>query len=273
MDLFKMELIQHTIVSFLLWVCFSVQAQAPLVLRYAEQMQHIDPNVVGSYSHSQLGLYFVSQWLGVDESPNEKGLFFNTLSTQKKLKWGATLRHRSRFAENNTALMIQFSYPIFLSQDTKLLLGLQGETDFYRMDFSSLRSVDGVSGDLLLERQSYFQPNVGVGLNVLHNTWHLRLALPHLFYQKNSAFVSDIRLTTNPFYFFEIGKTIHSLNLKTIKLDVQLHNLIWNSPTFQLQINYGWRFLAGTMTINHRKMVGLGIKCHFFYKSNIFFRL
>lgn len=41
-----MELIQHTIVSFLLWVCFSVQAQAPLVLRYAEQMQHIDPNVV-----------------------------------------------------------------------------------------------------------------------------------------------------------------------------------------------------------------------------------
>ena len=167
-----MELKQHTILALLFWACFTASAQVPLVLRYAEQLQHIDPNVVGSYTHSQLGLYFARQWLGIDGAPNERGLFFNTFSPKNTLKWGVTLRHRSRFTENNTAFMVQFSYPIGLSQNTKLLLGMQGEIDFYRMDFSSLRTVDGVLGDLLLERQSYFQPNVGLGLNLLHSTWH-----------------------------------------------------------------------------------------------------
>ena len=74
-----MGLIQHSPMAFLLWACIVASAQAPLVLRHAEQLQHIDPNVVGSYTHSQLGLYFVGQWLGVGEAPNEKGLFYNGL--------------------------------------------------------------------------------------------------------------------------------------------------------------------------------------------------
>jgi len=260
MGLFKMERMNHTALLFLFLIGFYGTAQAPLVLRFAEHLQQIDPNVVGKYTQSQVGLYFTGQWLGIDAAPNEKGFFFNGFFPLKKLKWGGTLRQRNRFAENNTALLLQFSYPLAISTNTQILLGIQGETDFYRLDFSKLRSVDGVSNDPLLGREAYHQPNVGVGLNLLHKTWHFRFALPQLLNQKNSSYLSDIRLAKNQSYFIDISNTVYSYNQKSMTISLQWHNLIWSNPTYQLQFNYAWRNLKGTFALNHRKMVGVGFR-------------
>ena len=257
MALSQMGIIKKILAATLL-LCGPAMAQEPYVLRFAEQLQQIDPTQVGTYPQSQMGLYFVGQWIGIDQAPEEKGFWFNKLPTKQQLKWGGVLRNRSRFAENNTALLAQFSYPLSLSSNTSILLGIQVETAFYRLDFSKLQSVDGVLADPLLGRQSYWQPNLGVGFRLLQDHWYLRLALPQLFNKHQQAFFSDIRLADKPLYFAELGKHFTRLNQQHYLVRLQWHNVNWNSPSLQLQLDYHWRRVIGTLALNHRKMVGLG---------------
>ena len=76
MALSQMGIIKKILAATLL-LCGPTMAQEPYVLRFAEQLQQIDPTQVGTYSQSQMGLYFVGQWIGIDQAPEEKGLVFN----------------------------------------------------------------------------------------------------------------------------------------------------------------------------------------------------
>ncbi|MBL6669607.1 MAG: type IX secretion system membrane protein PorP/SprF [Flavobacteriaceae bacterium] len=237
--------------------CLS-RAQEPYILRYAEQQQQISPTKVGTYDLSQMGFYLVTQWIGIAEAPNEKCIWFNKVYTTQNLRWGGVVRNRSTFIENNTTLSAQFSYPLRIGKRAELLLGLQGEINYYDLNFSRLRSVDGVQNDPLLQRESYFKPNVGIGLAIYHQLGWFQFALPKLLNKTNSESFSDISVTTNPTYFIEFGKHFSVADQESIDLRFQIHNLIWNKPTAHFQIDYGWRNLAGTLAVNDKKMIGLG---------------
>ena len=119
-----------------------------------------------------------SQWLGVKDAPKQQSLFFESSFENQKINFGALIRNRSRFAENSTQLFIQFAFPIQLTNDSYLHLGVQAGGDFYELNFEYLSSVDGVAKDPLLQKQLRFIPNTGVGFNLQKDPFSLTLSLP-----------------------------------------------------------------------------------------------
>ena len=98
-----------------------------------------------------------SQWLGVKDAPKQQSLFFESSFENQKINFGALIRNRSRFAENSTQLFIQFAFPIQLTNDSYLHLGVQAGGDFYELNFEYLSSVDGVvKGSLVTKTTAFY---------------------------------------------------------------------------------------------------------------------
>ena len=255
-----MDFKKYCFLGFLIGYSFSSLGQEPIILfLFPKQAQGINPALIGIKKEANLRLVIDSQWVGIKDAPKQKTLFFESYSPINKINLGGLIRNRSRFAENNTQFLSQFSYPIQLNSLLTLHLGIQGGGDLYELNFDYLRSVDGVAIDPLLQKNTYFIPNVGIGFHLNTANFFFQGSFPRLL-RRHSI---QLFLPNKLYYFSEIGwnsKRMGSSNL--LKVSLQFHNLGINKLVFQAKGSFTPRFGEIYLGMNSEKNIGIGFLLH-----------
>ncbi len=238
------------------------QEQNTLLL-FPKQSQWINPALIGQEKETNFGLIIDSQWLGIKNAPKQQSLFFENFNAEKRINTGGLIRNRSRFAESSIQFFGQCSYSFKLNSSFLMGLGIQGGGDFIELNFDYLHSIDGVSVDPLLQKQSYFIPNLGIGFFLKFSNYTFHGALPRLlerftFQKKSILYFSD------RFYFFtELAWSQKKIgNISPFSLSLQFHNLGLNEFILQAKGSYILDFGKIYLGINSAENMGLGFLFH-----------
>lgn len=225
------------------------------------QSQWANPSTIGQHQESFLGLLIESQWLGIKDAPKQQSIFINTFSDSKKLNLGGVIRNRSRFGEQNIQLLIQSSYPIQLSSETIIRLGIQVLGDYFSSEYNYLRSVDGVQNDPLLQQQRRFIPNIGVGFTFIKKNFWIEGSVPRLldqYFVKNSP---TVYLRDQLHFFSGIGMLLQTNQRpQSLRLSAYIHNLAYDQLTVQLKGEFGLRIGEILLGVNSSRNMGIGFQ-------------
>ncbi len=254
---------KSTLLLLLIGIHLLAGQEASNQLLFPKQLLWTNPALVGIEQEKNIGLLIDSQWLGVKDAPKQQSLFFESSFENQKINFGALIRNRSRFAENSTQLFIQFAFPIQLTNDSYLHLGVQAGGDFYELNFEYLSSVDGVAKDPLLQKQLRFIPNTGVGFNLQKGSYFLTASLPRLLERYAFEKVPDLFLPNRLYFTMSVGKNFYRLSgRKEFELGLQFHNLDFDKRTVQLKGSYHLPIGALFMGVNTAKNLGLGFQLY-----------
>lgn len=236
-----------------------VGQEEDLLLIFPKQLQWINPASIGLEKETNLGLLINSKWLGIKDAPKQQTLFYESFSGKKNINFGGLIRNQSRFAENSIQFFGKFSFPIKLNSFVELHLGIHGGGEFSELNFDYLHSVDGVIIDPLLQKQTHFTPNLGVGFHLKISNYSIQGSFPKLLERFAFQKIFQLSIPNRLYFFSEVEwsqKSILKSNL--LKVTLQYHNLGINKNTAQVKARHIFRFGEIYLGINSKKNMGIG---------------
>ncbi len=153
--------------------------QDPQYSFYRFNMNLFNPAFAGTGESGELTLGLRSQWAGVEGAPESQNVLFSTpMGNQVGL--GVSVLNDRTFIENQTWVALDFSYKVKLNDSYDLFLGLKASGQSYSANTNGLTTF-GVGADgSLMDFNSRFTPNVGVGAYLRHANYFLSLSAPKL---------------------------------------------------------------------------------------------
>lgn len=146
---------------------------------YRYNMNLVNPAYAGSEDTSEIGINFRSQWVGVQGAPETQSVFFST-QAGKNVGLGVSVINDRTFVENQTALAIDFSYRVMLSENTNLFFGVKAGANSYKVNTSGLTTF-GIGADpSLMGIDGGFTPTIGVGAFLKGEHYFLSLSTPNV---------------------------------------------------------------------------------------------
>ena len=124
-------------------------------------MNLINPAYAGAEGSHVFSLTSRNQWNTIEDSPKTTGLSYS-LSRSNNVGLGISIISDKIFIENQTMLMIDFSYKLTLSNDGVIFLGIKGGGNSYNADPTPLIGFSDIP-DPAQKSLSRFNPNMGVG--------------------------------------------------------------------------------------------------------------
>ena len=133
----------------------------------------------GSRDNPNFLLLHRTQWVGLDGAPETQNFSFHTPLPSKNMGLGLVVINDKFGPSKEVNVNVNYSYSIFLKEDTRIALGLSGgiqslDTDWSRGSFNNL--LDPV----FQENVSFFKPTLGVGSYLYSDDWYLGLSVPNL---------------------------------------------------------------------------------------------
>lgn len=152
--------------------------QDPDNVLYRYTMNTINPAFAGADGTTSFTFDFRSQWQGIDGAPRTQK-FFASIPLNQRVGVGASVVNDQTFIEQQTAVFADFSYKLQLSSNLDLFLGLKAGGNFFSVNADGLQTFNAVV-DPLLQNQSKFNPNVGLGFLLKHENYFVSLSTPRL---------------------------------------------------------------------------------------------
>ena len=256
----------HWIILCFMLLFMSLQAQQETQFWMTSyQLNSINPAVAGMGSGSQLIVHSNSQWTAIDDAPRTFAFSYAT-QTGKKLGVGINFVTDKVFVERQTQAFLDFSYPLQLSPELFLQLGLKAGGNFYTAATQNLRST-GQDFDPAQQSINTFKPNVGAGLYVNFRNFWLSLSQPRLLNNNldNSEWVqSQDRIHT----YAGLGATFEIAPAWALKPTLFMQN-VKGLPaiiSYQLAINFQEKIDFG---LSHRSTGELGFMTYIPISSQI----
>lgn len=177
--------------------------QLPNYTQYSYNMQILNPAFAGYRSDLSMSLLAREQWVGVDGAPKTKTFSLNT-RVQKGIGIGTTVVNDRIGLSQTTNINLDISYSLFLSEHSKLAIGLKGGTTFFSNNLANGITPDN---DIYASTTGEFY-NVGFGALFYNRKFYVGLSIPYLletpeFYIQEN-FING-SLATNPNYFLTSG--------------------------------------------------------------------
>jgi len=155
---------------------------------YRYNMNLINPAFAGSHSGSEgrlvsngseLGINFRSQWSGVAGAPETQSVFFST-GLAKNVGLGLNIINDRTFIEQQTAIGVDVSYRVKVSNRTNLFFGVKAGATSYNANTDGLTTF-GISEDpSLINIEGGFRPAIGAGILFKGEEFFLALSAPNL---------------------------------------------------------------------------------------------
>ena len=173
---------------------FSQHLQNPLVY---------NPAFAGHREIPGLSIQSRQQWMGWEGSPSASSILLHTKLKNKNAGAGISLFYDGMGPVHKAGFAGAYSYSLQVSENKRLVFGLQGEMSFRQIELSRLKLVD--QGDLLFAEDPgiRLQPNVGVGVLFMAGKYAVHLSVPRLLNSKLSPYgeeSSKWSTTTRVFY-------------------------------------------------------------------------
>ncbi len=174
-----MQYIRNIIIGAALLISNIVLGQQEgVITNYMYHMNFFNPAYVGVDGETLVTSSFRQQWTGVKDAPSAEAVSFGTL-LGRNLGIGVSIYNSNTFVESQTFTGVDFSYRLQLSTATELYFGLKAGGNFYSVNSSGLETYN-VMSDPNISSISNFNPNVGAGLLLKAEKWHVSLAVPRM---------------------------------------------------------------------------------------------
>ncbi len=169
------------LISFLALPLMQAQ-QDPNYTFYGFNMNLFNPAFAGQSDEAELVLGMRSQWAGVDGAPQSQSVVFSA-PMGNKVGLGVSVLNDQTFIENQTWVAFDFSYHIQLSERNRLYFGLKASANTYNANTQGLVTYGFGQDGTLLDFESRFTPNVGVGLLLKNESYFVSVSVPKLLAQ------------------------------------------------------------------------------------------
>ncbi len=153
--------------------------QDPQYTFYRYNMNLVNPAYAGTSESTELTLGLRSQWAGVEGAPQSQSALFS-MPVGSNVGLGVSILNDQTFIENQTWVAIDFSYKLKLNEDYTLFLGLKASGNSYSANTTGLVTYGMGQDGSLLDFDSRFTPNVGVGAYLKHESYFISLSAPKL---------------------------------------------------------------------------------------------
>lgn len=179
----KREKMKHLILvlglAISLGTTFVRAQQDPHYTFYRYNMNLINPAYAGANEGAELTLGLRSQWAGVDGAPESQSALFS-MPVGANVGLGVSILNDQTFIENQTWVSVDFSYKLQLDVSHTLYMGLKASGNSYSANTSGLVTYGMGQDGTLMDFDSRFMPNVGVGVYLKHERYFASLSAPKL---------------------------------------------------------------------------------------------
>lgn len=188
--------------------CFSQQESQ--YTQYMYNTMTINPGYTGTRGVPSILAIYRAQWIGLDGAPRTGSFSIDSPISANGQGLGLSVTNDRIGPSTETVLTVNYSYPIQLSADLKMSLGISASLDFLEVDFSKLDIYDPGDPDLT-GTLSKTSPNIGAGVYFHTDKWYFGASVPQLLETK---FYDDIQtsVASQKMHFYAMGGYVFDLN-------------------------------------------------------------
>lgn len=153
--------------------------QDPHRTLYNYQMSLINPAYAGAENNVDITLGIRSQWAGIEGAPESQSIIASS-PLGKNLGLGISIQNDKTFIEKQISIAIDFGYKVTLNENLNLFLGLKASGNSYNINAQGLITYGVGQDGSLMDFNSRFKPNIGVGAYLKNDTYFISLSAPRL---------------------------------------------------------------------------------------------
>jgi len=166
------------IVVFLLAGTIYSQQEANNAL-YRYTMNVINPAYAGADGTTNFTANIRSQWQDVQDAPETQSIFFSK-PFGEKVGLGISVVNDEVGIERKTSVFIDFSYKLPITDNTNIFLGLKAGGNTYGLLTNNLRDLGLQNDPAIVNFDTGFKPNIGIGAYLYNEKYFLSLSVPSL---------------------------------------------------------------------------------------------
>ena len=180
-----MKNIHYILATTLLLIGSSVFAQQESSFAfYKYHMNVINPAYAGVDEQTVITSSIRNQWSGIANAPKTQAVSFG-MPIANNLGFGIAVVNSSTFIEKQTAVDINLSYKLKMSQSTDLYLGINAGGTNFNLNTAGLE-LYSVESDPAFGSIKTFNPNFGAGALLKSEKFYVSLSVPKLLHIQNA---------------------------------------------------------------------------------------
>lgn len=146
---------------------------------YRYNMNLVNPAFAGVDGETVFGINFRSQWSSIVGAPETQSAFFGT-SLDEKVGLGVSVINDRTFIEQQTTVMLDFSYKLQIDDENNLYFGIKAGGNSYNANTEGLQSFAPSTDPALIGLNGGFKLNVGLGALLKGDRYFIALSAPKM---------------------------------------------------------------------------------------------
>jgi len=180
--------------------------------QYMYNTMTINPAYTGTRGVTSIFGLYRAQWVGLDGAPRTGSFAIESPISSNGQGLGLSVLNDKIGPSNETILTASYSYPIQLTADLKMSLGISAALDFMKVDYSELNVIDP-DDPYLTGVLNETSPNIGAGVYFHTSKWYFGVSVPQFLQTK---FYDDVQTTiaTQKMHFYLMAGYVFDLSPK-----------------------------------------------------------
>ncbi len=209
-----MKIIKKVTLALLmvLGTLFSKGQQDPMYTQYIFNLQTVNPAYVGYWQTTGITLLSRNQWVGLNGHPTTQTFSFQTPLKSENVGIGFNIVLDKVGLEKRLMVNFDYSYQIFLSENTSLRFGLKGGFTNYSNNLMEYVQVDPSDPSFQTNIDNKLMPNFGVGLFLSSPKYYLSLSLPKILENSYQSNVNNFSTKSDVRHLFFAGGLLFDLS-------------------------------------------------------------
>lgn len=205
-----MKKISYLIIMLFIGI-FEISAQQQSqYTQYMYNTMTINPAYTGTRGMPSIFGLYRTQWVGLDGAPETANFSIESPISENGQGLGLSVVNDRIGPSQETTLSVNYAYPIQLSADVHLSLGISASYDFMKVDYNKLNVLHPEDPFLsgIITKNS---PNFGAGIYFHSSKWYAGLSVPMILETK---FYDDVQtsIASQRMHFYAMGGYVFDLN-------------------------------------------------------------
>ncbi|SDQ78715.1 PorP/SprF family type IX secretion system membrane protein [Flagellimonas zhangzhouensis] len=160
--------------------------QDPQYTQYMYNTQIVNPAYAGSRGALNIGILGRTQWMNLEGAPETGTLSVNSpVGRYNDMGLGLSLVYDKIGPATESNLVMDWSYKIYLTNNTRLAFGLKAGLDMLNVDYSKLNIFEPDDPYFQVTIDNKIQPQLGSGLYVYSEKFYAGLSVPNFLNSKH----------------------------------------------------------------------------------------
>lgn len=178
--------------------------------QYMYNTMTINPGYTGTRAIPSIFGLYRTQWVGLDGAPKTANFSLEMPINAQGQGIGLSVINDQIGPTGTTNVAGNYSYPIHLSADVIMSLGISASLNFMEVDYSKLNAYDK-NDPYMTGVISKTSPNIGAGVYFHSSKWYAGLSVPQILETK---FYEDVQISqaSQKMHFYAMGGYVFDLN-------------------------------------------------------------